>query len=164
MGRVGSGVACASCVAALRLYRDMLLCAIPPSGCVAGGGAGVAIAAVFAFLTDLYLEYFAGACTAGAGVLSVIVVMAGFSGYFFRFRSSFAQDRPSRAVHCRPLYVWYFSTYYNYRGFPRDVVCLWEGGGGGQNVSKVGESGESTTGKFKVVMSWLAHQKLNEAA
>ena len=85
MGRVGSGVACASCVAALRLYRDMLLCAIPPSGCVAGGGAGVAIAAVFAFLTDLYLEYFAGACTAGAGALSVIVAMAGFSGYFFDF-------------------------------------------------------------------------------
>jgi hypothetical protein len=61
----------------------MLLCIIPPSAvlicvavAVAGTGAG-AVAAMFAFLTDLYLEYFAGAATAAAGALSVIVAMAG---------------------------------------------------------------------------------------
>lgn len=69
----------------------MLLCIIPPSAvlicvavAVAGTGAG-AVAAVFAFLTDLYLEYFAGATTAAAGALSVIVAMAGVCGYFFDF-------------------------------------------------------------------------------
>ncbi|KFY04827.1 hypothetical protein V491_09247 [Pseudogymnoascus sp. VKM F-3775] len=70
----------------------MLLWTIPPSGfvlfCVAAAAAGTgadAIAAVFAFLTDLYLEYFAGACAVAAGALSVIVVIAGFKGYFFNF-------------------------------------------------------------------------------
>ena len=64
----------------------MLLCAISLSCCAfVDGGAG-AVSAVFAFLTDLYLEYFAGVGAAAAGALSLIVVMAGlWRGYCLVF-------------------------------------------------------------------------------
>ena len=112
---------------------------------------------MFAFLTDLYLEYFAGACTAGAGPLSVIVAMAGFSCYFFDFVRRLRNIVPhTQSAFPALIRMVYFSTYTIYRGTRRGrYVFVGKGGGGGQNVSKVGESGESewTTGKFNVLMS-----------
>lgn len=106
----------------------MLLCTIPPSvlfcDAVADGGGGAgAIAAVFAFLTDLYLEYFAGACTAAAGALSVIVAMAGFCGYFFDFVRRLRKIVLRAQCIAGPLYVWYF-VLYNYRGIRREDACV----------------------------------------